>query len=163
MGSILKEGKFDLNLFDTELGADKQSFGVSYGRTNPRPLDGTSIFRSKSAAEDYALTSTVAYPGQYIAVVTSTGVDAYVVTQDNKIRLLATGGSADEIAANLNTEIANRTAADNVISAALSTFIETTFPAAQAAQETSLKSELSIGFSVDNTTTDSLLKTYKIT
>lgn len=162
MASILKDGKFDLSLFDTELNADKQSFGVSYGRTNPRPLDGTSIFRSKADAENYAATSTVAYPGQYIAVVTATGVDAYVITHDNSIRLLATGGSAEEIAANLNQEIIDRAAADNVISAALSTFIETTFPAAQTAQSTALKSELSIGFS-DNSTTAGSLKTYTLT
>ena len=65
------------------------SAGVAFKRSNPLPLDKYSVFESLSAAETYAQTSAVAYPGQIIAVVDKANakdpkVQVYVLRQNDE-------------------------------------------------------------------------------
>lgn len=52
-----------------------KSIGVSYKRTNPVPLDSTSVFATKSAALQYAKEDPTAYDGQMIIA----GGHAYII------------------------------------------------------------------------------------
>ena len=54
--------------------------GVTFKRTNPVPIENYSIFGTLAAAQDYAFTNAVAYPGQTLAVVTDTNkVTLYII------------------------------------------------------------------------------------
>lgn len=53
--------------------------GVSINRTNPLPLDSNAVFKSYDEAVTYAK-GVLAYPGQFIAVVSATEVSAYLIT-----------------------------------------------------------------------------------
>lgn len=55
--------------------------GVSFQRSNPLPLDKYSVFESKEAAETYASTNAVAYPGQIVAVVNEGVMEVYVLAE----------------------------------------------------------------------------------
>lgn len=56
------------DLWNIEMQAVTDSQGVSFARSNARPLDSTSIFKTKSEAITYATTGKTAYLGQVIAV-----------------------------------------------------------------------------------------------
>ena len=58
----------------------KQDTGVSFNRTNARPIDWTTIFPSFTAASAWAATGTNAYPGHILQVVDAEdGVKVYKV------------------------------------------------------------------------------------
>lgn len=62
------------------------STGVSFKRTNPLPLDQSSVFESRELAEAYALSNPVAYPGQIIAVLEDNSqMNIYVLTQIEQV------------------------------------------------------------------------------
>ena len=66
--------------------------GVVFNRTNGIPIDKFSVFKTKEAADRYAATSPVSYPGQFIAVVPDSGeVTAYVVQKDGSLKELGGG------------------------------------------------------------------------
>lgn len=83
------------DLFDNELkglydnSADKvskQDTGVSFNRTNARPIDWTTIFPSFTAASAWAATGTNAYPGHILQVVDAEeGVKVYKVQLDGTL------------------------------------------------------------------------------
>ena len=63
--------------------------GVVFNRTNGIPIDKFSVFKTKEAADRYAATSPVSYPGQYIAVVPDNGeVIGYIVRKDGTLKEL---------------------------------------------------------------------------
>lgn len=64
--------------------------GVSFYRTNPLPLDDTSVFKSLEDAQTHAQSAT-AYPGQVIAVVTASETTFYGINQLGELQSL--GGS----------------------------------------------------------------------
>lgn len=73
--------------------------GVSINRTNPLPLDKNAVFDTYDNALNYAK-GVLAYPGQFIAVVGETAVEAYLITvagSDNAtlVKLAATAVSGD--------------------------------------------------------------------
>ena len=92
-------------LFDTEhLNGAKWSFGVPLERTNPVPIDKWSTFKTYADAKEFVnrATGNIAYPGQIITIEGPDNVvDVYVVdrTATDCLKKLASGGSADEIAA----------------------------------------------------------------
>ena len=65
----------------------------NYTRGNPMPLDNTSVWTSKEAAEEYAKNSPVAYVGQSLVVVNQTtgAVESFVIGADSKLTQVATG------------------------------------------------------------------------
>ena len=89
--------------------------GVSINRTNPLPLDKNAVFDTYDNALTYAK-GVLAYPGQFIAVVGETTVDAYLITAaggDNAtlVKLASTTASGDlagDVAA-LQTKVNNLT------------------------------------------------------
>ena len=68
----------------------KWEAGVAFKRSNPLPIDDKSVFESLEAAQTYAQSAT-AYPGQVIAVVTSTETTFYGINQLGELQDL--GGS----------------------------------------------------------------------
>ena len=92
-------------LFDNEhLNGAKWSFGVPLERTNPVPIDKWSTFKTYADAKEFVnrATGNIAYPGQIITIEGPDNVvDVYVVdrTATDCLKKLASGGSADEIAA----------------------------------------------------------------
>ncbi len=72
------------NLFD-KLSGSKWNAGVTFERTNPVPLEKYSVFHTKADADNYALSSPVAYPGQLVAVVTDTAVTTYKINVDGTL------------------------------------------------------------------------------
>lgn len=58
---------------------NKMSFSQWYNRVNPTPIDASSIFTTMAAAEAYAASSPIAYPGQIVSVVTETEVKVYKI------------------------------------------------------------------------------------
>jgi hypothetical protein len=94
----------------------------AYKRTNPIPLDNTSIFYSLDAAESYAKESVTAYVGQIISVVNTDDdtVDVYKVVsdQDNPLQAVGhniTGTNAINVNTenNVNTEISLKLSSSN--------------------------------------------------
>lgn len=87
--------------------------GVSINRTNPLPLDKNAVFDTYDNALTYAK-GVLAYPGQFIAVVGETTVDAYLITVAGSanaalIKLASTTASGDlagDVAA-LQTKVNN--------------------------------------------------------
>ena len=111
------------DFFDTEMQATKQSAGVSFSRTNARPLDSTSVFETFEAASSYAKLSATSYPGQIVAVYDSTGgtMDAYVLdpSSDTGLKKLASGGSTEELLKKINQERSDRISVDTILSNAI--------------------------------------------
>ena len=70
--------------------------GKPYGRLDKFPLDESSVFATKTLAEDYALNSPIAYPGQLIAETESNGGEgqAYLIGASGNLIPLG-GGSGD--------------------------------------------------------------------
>lgn len=73
--------------------------GVSINRTNPLPLDKNAVFDTYDNALIYAK-GVLAYPGQFIAVVGETAVEAYLITVAGSanatlVKLAATTASGD--------------------------------------------------------------------
>ena len=63
----------------------KQDTGVSFNRTNARPIDWTTIFPSFNAASAWAANGTNAYPGHVLQVVDTEGVKVYKVQLDGTL------------------------------------------------------------------------------
>lgn len=81
------------DLFEQLSSGAKWNAGVSFHRTNPLPIDDSSIFKSLEEAQAYAKTAT-AYPTQMVAVVGEDGVNSYYgIAQD---------GSLEEIGGSVN-------------------------------------------------------------
>ena len=78
------------NLWDGIENGAKWDAGVVFNRTNALPLDKFSIFSSLSAAEEYALSNAVAYPGQVITVVDGalSAVTAYKIEVNGSLEPL---------------------------------------------------------------------------
>lgn len=69
-----------------------KSIGVSYKRTNPVPLDSTSVFPTRSAALEYAMENPTAYDGQMIIA----GGHAYIIHKtDDETGLSRVGESTE--------------------------------------------------------------------
>jgi hypothetical protein len=73
--------------------------GVSINRTNPLPLDKNAVFDTYDNALTYAK-GVLAYPGQFIAIVGETAVEAYLITVAGSanatlVKLAATTASGD--------------------------------------------------------------------
>lgn len=68
------------------------SAGVSFKRSNPLPIERYSVFKSEDGAKAYAKTNPVAYPGQVIAVVTSSGATAYLIREVGAADTVTDGG-----------------------------------------------------------------------
>lgn len=108
-------------LFDDEhLNGAKWSFGVPLERTNPVPIDKWSTFKTYADAKEFVNreTGNIAYPGQIITIEGSDGVvDVYVVdrTATDCLKKLASGGSADEIAARVRELSSQLLSADGII------------------------------------------------
>lgn len=68
------------------------SAGVSFKRSNPLPIERYSVFKSEDDAKAYAKTNPVAYPGQVIAVVTSSGATAYLIREVGAADTVTDGG-----------------------------------------------------------------------
>lgn len=65
---------------------------VAFNRNNALPLDKSSVFASKEAAEEY-VSSATAYPGQVLAVVTSEETFVYTINANGELQELG-GASA---------------------------------------------------------------------
>ena len=62
-------GTLNNKFFDDLANKATWSAGVAFKRSNPLPIDRYSVFDSIAAAETYASTSAVAYPGQVVAAI----------------------------------------------------------------------------------------------
>lgn len=58
----------------------KWDIGVAINRTNPVPIDASSVFKTLSDLQTYAETNPVAHPGQLVAVIGEDEVAAYIIT-----------------------------------------------------------------------------------
>lgn len=86
MANITNKNGVQFSSLDGVINYGLLNFGVTISRSNPIPLDATTLFRTLDEAKTYAATSVVAYAGQQITVVEETGegtgeynVQAYVV------------------------------------------------------------------------------------
>ena len=79
----------------------------NYTRGNPLPIDNSMVWTSLSAAQDYALTSPVAYIGQVITVVDSalSTVDVYKINADSSLSLVAPAIGIDDLPLSAGTGI----------------------------------------------------------
>jgi hypothetical protein len=76
--------------------------GVVFNRTNAIPIDKFSVFDSYGAAESYALTSPIAYPGQLIAVVPENDrARGYIILADGTIKELGVDIDITPLEANI--------------------------------------------------------------
>lgn len=75
-------------LFDTITNGAAWDAGVVFNRTNAIPIDKFSVFNTQEAAETYAKTNPVAYPGQFIAVVTADKVTPYVISVTGELQTI---------------------------------------------------------------------------
>ena len=150
------------DFFDTEMQATKQSAGVSFSRTNARPLDSTSVFETFEAASSYAKLSATSYPGQIVAVYDSTGgtMDAYVLdpSSDTGLKKLASGASAEELLEKINKEKSDRISVDTTLSNAITAINEVTIPELSG----NLMDSLSVTLESESKTEGDILKTYTI-
>lgn len=148
--------------FDTEMQATKQSAGVSFSRTNARPLDSTSVFETFADASSYAKLSATSYPGQIVAVYDTTGgtMDAYVLdpSSDSGLKKLASGGSTDELLQKINKEINDRISVDTILSNDITTINEVTIPELSS----NLMDSLSVTLESESQVSGDILKTYTI-
>ena len=147
--------------FDVEMQATKQSAGVSFSRTNARPLDSTAVFESFDAASSYAKLSATAYPGQIVAAYdeASNSMAGYILdpSSDTGLTKFAVGGSVEELLKKINNEISARIANDKYLSGEISTIVDTALP--------ELSSQLTSDLSVTLTAADGsgdILKTYTL-
>ena len=134
-------------LFDNEhLNGAKWSFGVPLERTNPVPIDKWSTFKTYADAVEFVNRDkgNIAYPGQIITIEGPDNVvDVYVVdrTATDCLKKLASGGSADEIAARVRELSSQLLSADGIIDQlsaahdALSTALSTEISAETIARE----------------------------
>lgn len=84
------------NFFSQLASGAKWNAGVSFLRTNPLPIDSNSVFSTLEAAQKYASTSAVAYPGQVIAVVDASGENSYFgIAQDGSLEAIGGEISVD--------------------------------------------------------------------
>lgn len=84
------------NFFSQLASGAKWNAGVSFLRTNPLPIDSNSVFSTLEAAQTYASTSPVAYPGQVIAVVDASGENSYFgIAQDGSLEAIGGEVSVD--------------------------------------------------------------------
>ena len=84
------------NFFSQLASGAKWNAGVSFLRTNPLPIDSNSVFSTLEAAQTYASTSAVAYPGQVISVVDASGENSYFgISQDGSLEAISGEVSAD--------------------------------------------------------------------
>ena len=150
------------DFFDTEMQATKQSAGVSFSRTNARPLDSTSVFETFEAASSYAKLSATSYPGQIVAVYDSTGgtMDAYVLdpSSDTGLKKLASGASAEELLEKINKEKSDRISVDTILSNAITAINEVAIPELSG----NLMDSLSVTLESESKTDGDILKTYTI-
>lgn len=79
------------DFFSSLASGTKWSAGVAFTRTNPLPIDDKSVFATLEEAQTYAKSAT-AYPGQVIAVVTTTETTFYGINQAGELQDL--GGSS---------------------------------------------------------------------
>ncbi len=99
-------------LFDSISNGAAWDAGVVFNRTNGIPIDKYSVFETYEAASDYALNNPVAYPGQYIAVVSEDNtVQAYIIGTDGKLEEF--GGKID--LTDIHNAIAQKTQVQFVI------------------------------------------------
>ena len=79
----------------------------NYTRGNPLPIDNSMVWTSLTAAQDYALTSPVAYIGQVITVVDSalSTVDVYKINADSSLSLVAPAIGIDDLPLSAGTGI----------------------------------------------------------
>lgn len=86
--------------------------GVSINRTNPLPLDKNAVFDTYEHALTYAQ-GVLAYPGQFIAVVGESSVEAYLITVAGagaalqKLAATSSSGDVDADLAALATRVGN--------------------------------------------------------
>jgi hypothetical protein len=82
--------------------------GVTFNRTNAIPIDKFSVFQSYELANQYAQNSPIAYPGQLIAVVPSSGeVSGYIVSSAGTLTALAVGADLEEISERIAALVAD--------------------------------------------------------
>ena len=147
--------------FDVEMQATKQSAGVSFSRTNARPLDSTAVFESFDAASSYAKLSATAYPGQIVAAYdeASNSMAGYILdpSSDTGLTKFAVGGSVEELLKKINDEISARIANDKYLSGEISTIVDTTLPELSS----QLTSDLSVTITAAEGSGD-ILKTYTL-
>ena len=147
--------------FDVEMQATKQSAGVSFSRTNARPLDSTAVFESFDAASSYAKLSATAYPGQIVAAYdeASNSMAGYILdpSSDTGLTKFAVGGSVEELLKKINNEISARIANDKYLSGEISTIVDTALPELSS----QLTSDLSVTLTAAEGSGD-ILKTYTL-
>ena len=147
--------------FDVEMQATKQSAGVSFSRTNARPLDSTAVFETFDAASSYAKLSATAYPGQIVAAYdeASNSMAAYILdpSSDTGLTKLAVGGSVEDLLEKINNEIAARISNDKYLSGEISTIVDTALPELSS----QLTSDLSVTMTAAEGSGD-ILKTYTL-
>ena len=147
--------------FDVEMQATKQSAGVSFSRTNARPLDSTAVFESFDAASSYAKLSATAYPGQIVAAYdeASNSMAGYILdpSSDTGLTKFAVGGSVEELLKKINDEISARIANDKYLSGEISTIVDTALPELSS----QLTSDLSVTLTAAEGSGD-ILKTYTL-
>ena len=147
--------------FDVEMQATKQSAGVSFSRTNARPLDSTAVFESFDAASSYAKLSATAYPGQIVAAYdeASNSMAGYILdpSSDTGLTKFAVGGSVEELLKKINNEISARIANDKYLSGEISTIVDTALPELSS----QLTSDLSVTITAAEGSGD-ILKTYTL-
>ena len=147
--------------FDVEMQATKQSAGVSFSRTNARPLDSTAVFESFDAASSYAKLSATAYPGQIVAAYdeASNSMAGYILdpSSDTGLTKFAVGGSVEELLKKINNEISARIANDKYLSGEISTIVDTALPELSS----QLTSDLSVTMTAAEGSGD-ILKTYTL-
>ena len=87
------------NLWDGIDNGAKWDAGVVFNRTNALPLDKFSVFRSLSAAQEYASDNAVAYPGQIVTVVDSalSTVTAYKIETNGEICAISPAINVDDL------------------------------------------------------------------
>lgn len=140
---------------------NKWSFGVTLERTNLAPLDKYSWWPSVAEASAYAKGTlpaerkipAIAYPGQLLTVAETSGVAAYLVTNNYDLMKLASGGNADELNTALQAEINARTTADTYISSQVSSL---------PADIDQARKDLSVTVEEQAAAEDGFLKTYVI-
>jgi hypothetical protein len=69
MANITNKNGVQFSSLDGVINYGLLNFGVTISRSNPIPLDATTLFRTLDEAKTYAETSVVAYAGQQISVV----------------------------------------------------------------------------------------------
>ena len=83
--------------------------GVSINRTNPLPLDRFAVFADMASLKTY-VSGVLSYPGQIVAIVGETSVDAYLLTaagaetagnEESAIKKLASTTASGDVVADI--------------------------------------------------------------